>query len=1010
LEQIISQCDSIAYIRENTDNLKVLYISDNIFKKTGYKPEDFYQERVYFRTIIHSDDLLRLNAEKIFLVNKKQTNGSAEYRIISKNGENIWFSDVFQVVYDEQGNILRFQGVLTDISAQKENEEKNIAQHHIIQLRNKALLQLNERLRLRTEELRIANVKLEESESKFKVICEQLQLGVLILQFGKIRYVNQSFANLTPFSREEIMNWDEFEYLNFIHRDDVELVKKTVLTLMHSNEKKEYQFEFKKVSVNHETSWYMHWSKIIQYEGEKAILVILQDITQQRKWQNALAESESRLKAKLDFILSTDKPETDFRVTDIIDLEQLQKIQDTFATSNRVASVITDINGIPITQPSNFSPVCKLMRNSIKGAEKCIGSDKLIGQQALNTLEPFSTHCQSCGFRSAGAPIIVGGKHIATWMIGQPSKGDISEQKIQQIAKENDIPFQKLMGAYHKMDVMNEEGLDKIVEFLWLLAKDISAMGYNNMVLARELEERKKMENALRESEELYRQLVQTSPDGIALVSLDGKMIYTSPNCKTLFGYPEDYSTDDLNIFSFIHPDYLDGAIANFQALIKNEGRNTAQYVLINKDKSLFTAEINSTIVNDYHGNPKAMISILRDISERKKVEEELINAKNKAEESDRLKSAFLANMSHEIRTPMNGIIGFANLLNESNTSEEERKEYVEIINQNGNLLLQLIDDILDIARLEAGQVKIVESPCNLKQILHEQLFLFKALLEKKNNNKLDLILKMPEQGVNSNVLIDNTRLKQILTNLLSNALKFTEEGKIEFGYSIDSDNMLLFYVKDTGIGLPSDKLEIIFDRFRQANESKMRKYRGTGLGLAISSNLIKLMGGRIWVESELGKGSLFQFTIPLKLCSSNAVSNEESVTAYNLKHFDWVNKHILVVEDEMDNFRFLHEMLKTTKANIHHAKNGREAIDFCQQNASVDIVLMDMRMPEINGYIATTEIKKMRKNLPVIAQSAYAMPNEITLCLEAGCDDYISKPIDHHKLLEKINQFLTRG
>jgi len=368
-----------------------------------------------------------------------------------------------------------------------------------------------------------------------------------------------------------------------------------------------------------------------------------------------------------------------------------------------------------------------------------------------------------------------------------------------------------------------------------------------------------------------------------------------------------------------------------------------------------------------------------------------------------------LANMSHEIRTPMNGILGFASLLNEKETTSKLRKEYSEIINQNGNILLKLIDDILDLAKIEAGQLKIFESPFYVDQIMYEQYLLFKTLLEKKDNKHVTLILSLPEPKIPNQISTDQSRLSQVLTNLLSNALKFTDSGFIEFGYCLETPTSIKFFVKDTGIGLTQEKSNLIFDRFRQADESSARRYGGTGLGLTISSNLVRLMGGKIWVESEVDKGSTFYFTIPYKPYFKDINIQSTTNQISKTHHYNWKDKCILIAEDEKVNYLYLQELLKSTNAIIIHAKDGEEAITHCRNNTEINLVLMDIKMPKINGYAATQEIKKFRQDLPVIAQSAYAMEEEIIKCKEVGCDDYISKPIDQQKLLLLIDNHLKR-
>jgi PAS domain S-box-containing protein len=1008
LERIINQSISVAYIRNNDADWTVSYISQNI-SRFGYTPENFYPNQLGFASLIHPDDIPRVRAELFFANNQNRNDLRLEYRILSKTNEFFWVSDDSEIIRNEQGVITQFQGLFTDISHRIEIEEKINAQNRIINLRHDALTRANENLKRSNKDLTIANQKLIESELKFKIISEQSQLGVFIIQDGLIKYFNNKFAALVDYTEEEIWWWKEFEFMKAIYPDDEVRILTTIDKIMDSDEDKEYHFEFRRVSKHNEVRWSSHWSKPIIYEGRKAILITLYDVDDRKKWQDALEIRENRLRAKLDFILSPEKPMGDFSLSDIFDIEQLQKIQDAFAITHNVASVITDIEGNPITAPSNFSPVCQIIRSTTRGRELCHKSDKLIGQQARKLLKPFSTNCLSCGFVDAGAPIIIAGKHIANWMIGQALKNGLNEERIRETARKLGSNEQQMVEAFREMSFGEIGQFNNVMNFLWIMAKEISALGYNNLKLARDIEERKAMEKALRESEDLYRQVLQTSPDGIALVDMKGNMLYISPKAKQLFGYPEDHETKGLCIFDFIEPSDLTKAIANVTEIFHHNNSNSGIYTMVRRDNSTFIAEINSATVNDYQGHNKAMISVIRDVSERKKVEEELIKAKNKAEESDRLKSAFLANMSHEIRTPMNGIIGFANLLKDGDTTQAERLEYSEIINQNGNLLLKLIDDILDIARIESGQLNIVEKPCYLDQLLYDKYLFFKTFVETNYNKNLRLILKLPEYKIEHQIIADRARIDQVLTNLISNAIKFTDQGYIEFGYILESPAQLKFYVRDTGIGLASEKQTVIFDRFRQADESQSRIYGGAGLGLAISSNLIKLMGGTMWVESEEGKGSIFYFTIPYKPDFENGKFISIPIAENKIEYFNWHDKSILIAEDEQVNFVLLNELLKTTQIHVIHAKNGKEAIDMCKDNSQIDLVLMDIKMPEVNGYAATREIKKLRHDLPVIAQSAYAMEDEINKCREAGCDDYISKPIDNQKLLILINDFLTR-
>jgi signal transduction histidine kinase/ligand-binding sensor domain-containing protein len=381
--------------------------------------------------------------------------------------------------------------------------------------------------------------------------------------------------------------------------------------------------------------------------------------------------------------------------------------------------------------------------------------------------------------------------------------------------------------------------------------------------------------------------------------------------------------------------------------------------------------------------------------------------AKDKAEEADRLKSAFLANMSHEIRTPMNAIIGFSNLLNDPDMSEDQRQEMINLIVKNSNSLLTLIDDIIDIAKIEAEQLKIVEKECNVQSI-------FQNLLEYFDDNKqinLDVKLNIKDHCLKDNLVIksDPFRLHQILINLLGNAIKFTESGSIMVGYDLERrnvDNCILFFIKDTGIGISPEQQKGIFARFTRIEDNRKKIYRGAGLGLSITKNLVQLLGGKIWVESEIDKGSAFYFTIPYK--PADLSGEKPFITIRTSSKHAWKDKAILIAEDEESNFKFLDMVIRKTEAELLWAKTGAEAVEMCKQNPRISIVLMDIKMPEMDGLEAIKKIRVFRKDLPIIVQTAFSMPEDRVMCMDAGANDFVAKPIGTDKLLSLISKFLS--
>ncbi len=392
----------------------------------------------------------------------------------------------------------------------------------------------------------------------------------------------------------------------------------------------------------------------------------------------------------------------------------------------------------------------------------------------------------------------------------------------------------------------------------------------------------------------------------------------------------------------------------------------------------------------------------------RSQLEYELIKAKDKAEESDKLKTAFLANMSHEIRTPMNGILGFAEMLNDNTLSAANRKKYLEIINSNGKMLINLIDDIIDFAKIESDQVNIVQDDFSLNNLLNQVESTFLTSRLKRDKSKMRIITKKSFPDEKSYIRTDPIRLRQILTNLVGNAIKFTHKGYIEFGYNLESSKFLLFYVKDTGIGIEKEKLQLIFERFMQADSSPSRKYGGSGLGLPISRGLVELLGGKMWAESTLHEGSTFYFTIPFLPVIRKMEERIES--KHPRSNYHWEGKLFLIAEDDKFSYKFLEGFLKQTHADVIRASDGKEAVELCRSNKNIDLVLMDIQMPEMNGLVATEEIKKFNNNLPIIAQTANAISEERQRCIQAGCDDFITKPVNITELYAKIDKWLSVG
>lgn len=403
-------------------------------------------------------------------------------------------------------------------------------------------------------------------------------------------------------------------------------------------------------------------------------------------------------------------------------------------------------------------------------------------------------------------------------------------------------------------------------------------------------------------------------------------------------------------------------------------------------------------------GEMIGVVEVAQDITQRKIWEEEIIQAREKAEENDRLKSVFLSNMSHEIRTPLNGILGFVDFLRNKEIDESSRNHYLDIIQNSGNHLLNVINDIIEFARIEANKIEIKADPCYLHEVFLE-LFEMYQMSPPVVNPQLKLILDIPENQNNTRICTDEIRIRQIITNLLNNAYKFTNKGSIRFGYRFEGKKVK-YFVSDTGIGIPDTFVNQIFERFRQVDESDTRSKGGTGLGLTICKNLIQLMGGEIWVESEEGKGSTFYFTHLFKEVTPANCDNylpEEIYPALDNLN----NIKILVAEDDDTNFFLLQETLEPMGAVITRAVDGLQAVELFKKYRNFQAVLMDIKLPVKDGKQAFREINSLDPDVPVIAQTAFALQHDEKELLALGFHDYISKPIKPDYLLEKLSKFI---
>jgi len=567
------------------------------------------------------------------------------------------------------------------------------------------------------------------------------------------------------------------------------------------------------------------------------------------------------------------------------------------------------------------------------------------------------------------------------------------------LAKENipHIPFIIVTGSINEdvaVECMRSGAWDYVIkEFIKRLGQAV----LNVLEQARIRHEKNHTQEALIASEERHRSLFENNIAMMLLIdAIDGSIIDANPAACHYYGYDRD----ELKSMKISQINILPEKEV-FRELEKARLQKRIQFHFQHrlKDGSVRDVEVYSSCIKVF--GKKVLHSIIHDITSKKKLERDLIAAKEKAEENDRLKTAFLHNVSHEIRTPLNAIVGFSSFLNMPNLPDEKRKEFTDIINLSSEQLLSIITDIISVATLEAGQEKVnkKETDINHAMLAVYEQFCIKSLFP---NISINYHSDIPDSA--ALVMTDGVKLMQILTNLVGNALKYTRKGKVEFSCS-RIKNELYFVIEDTGIGIPKEMHHKIFDRFWQVDSTVTREYGGTGLGLSITRAYVELMGGKIWLDSEPGKGSIFYFTIPYEPVGITQ-RTETPVTEIILTGPP-PGKTILIAEDENNNYLLIRELLSDYGLILVHAENGLQAVDICKARSDLDLVLMDIKMPVMDGMEATQRIKKTRPGLAVIAVTAYAYDTDRKRLLDHGFDDYISKPLRREELVPMLKRYL---
>ncbi|MFA5816218.1 MAG: ATP-binding protein [Bacteroidales bacterium] len=512
----------------------------------------------------------------------------------------------------------------------------------------------------------------------------------------------------------------------------------------------------------------------------------------------------------------------------------------------------------------------------------------------------------------------------------------------------------------------------------------------------------KKAKQALLRSEKNFRCSISESPLGIRIVSVDGEIIYANKAFLDIYGFNSLEEFESIPAINLHTPESY--AKHQERKEKRKNGHEVFDYEISIICKNAEIRHVKVWRKEVLWNGIKHYQVINLNITEQKKLIIDMIAAKEHAEESDRLKSAFLANVSHEIRTPMNGILGFAEILKEPKLTGEEQQEYISIIEKSAARMLNIINDIVDISKIESGLMKVNATESNVNEQIEYIYTFFKPEIEGKG---MQFFFKNSLPLKEAILKTDHEKVYSILTNLVKNAIKFSDKGSIGLGYEKNGE-YFEFFVKDTGIGIPKDRQKAIFDRFVQADIGDKRAFQGAGLGLSISKAYVEMLGGKIWVESEVSKGSIFYFTIPYnaELEEKNVIQN---VILPEGADNQVKNLKILIAEDDELSAMLLKKVVQLYGKEIIKVGTGVEAVEACRNNPDIDLVLMDIKMPEMDGYEATRQIRQFNKDVVIIAQTAFALTGDQEKTIAAGCNDYISKPIKKDKLMELMQKYFKK-
>lgn len=980
-------------------------VSDEIFTILNTTREETEATFENFFSLVHPDDRdLLKDAYSESLQN--QTKLDVSHRLLLKDGTIKYVHERCETYFEEDGTPMVSIGVIQDITEQWKAQEA---------------------------------IKKSEDRLAFMAKNSSNMIYRMSLPDGNYEYISDACEKLFGYPAEEFYR-SPILIREITHPDWHNYFEEKWKELIQGNMPPTYEYQI--IHKSGATRWMYQRNILVKNKSGDPVAIegIVTDITNHKITLNALLESEKRFRqvaeSAEEWIWEVDKnglytyvspvieeilgytpdevigkkhfydffdPEVKIELKEAAFQAFSKKLSfKNFENPNQHkdgSKVILETSGVPILDHNG-----ELL--GYRGADHDITERKNAEEAIMIKNQAIETSVSGIGITDMdGRLIYVNEAVVKMW--GYQSKEEVLGRPLPEFWQGDRI-FKTIENlTKHGKDSGEDIGLRKDgslfnVLFTANVLKDVKGQPIHLVGSFMDITDLKKASTALEDSEMKFRTFAEHSPSMI-FVNQGGKVVYANKACHEITGYSvEELTAPDFDFMCLVADESKELIAENLKKHMQGIEIPPYEYSIVTKRGDRINTIITTRIIQ--YENKPAVLGIITDITGRKKTEVELRRAKEKAEESDHLKSAFLANMSHEIRTPMNAIMGFAEILDdEPDIAKEERQKFIRIIYQRSNDLLKIINDILDISKIEAKQMNLNPYKGDLSALFSEIHEFFQSTKIVTQNN-IDFRVVNSVTGDKGIIKTDFDRLSQIIINLVNNALKFTKEGFVEVGNLVESKDTLLFYVKDTGIGIPAEKLEMVFEPFRQVNETlNKEKVGGTGLGLSICKGLVSLLNGKIWVESEMGKGSVFYFTIPYIRADEEDTKMEEKPNIINA----WPGKKILMVEDDPNNLIHLEKLLSDCEADLLVAVNGKEAKEIIRANPDTNIVLMDIRLPDINGFDLTIYIKSTFPDIPVIAQTAFASKEDQKKCMDAGCDGFISKPLKRGLLFDLISKFI---